>query len=238
MTIIALLPDTLALHDDTLNAWVDGLGDEDRQRIDHFQAGNRRREFVVARALLAALALEHLGAVARVASATGEPPRLLTAGGDSMACSISHSGNAVLVGLSHQGSIGVDVERHRPRTLDRLVDRYFWQEGRDFFHSQTSEAAQHWFYRAWCTREALLKYRGEGNLFQALGLPLALASPTEARVGQSEQLTLATVFDGPGEPDVVVAGAGRDGRLSFSPPEPSGPLPQLEGLVAAPPGPV
>jgi phosphopantetheinyl transferase len=238
MTIIALLPDTLALHDDTLNAWVDGLGDEDRQRIGHFRAGNRRREFVVARALLAALALEQLGAVARVASATGEPPRLLTATGDSMACSISHSGNAVLVGLTDQGSIGVDVERHRPRTLDRLVDRYFWQQGRDFFHSQTREAAQHWFYRAWCTREALLKYRGEGNLFQALGSPLALAFPTEARVGQSEQLTLATVFDSPGEPDVVVAGAGRDGRLSFNPPEPSGPLPQLEGLVAAPPGPV
>ena len=238
MTIIALLPDTLALHDDTLNIWVDGLGDEDRQRIGHFLAGNRRREFVVARALLAALALEHLGSVAQVTSATGEPPRLLTAAGDSMACSISHSGNAVLVGLTDQGSIGVDVELHRPRTLDRLVDRYFWQEGRDFFHSQTSEAAQHWFYRAWCTREALLKYRGEGNLFRALGSPLALAFPTEARVGQTEQLTLATVFDGPGEPDVVVAGAGRDGRLSFSPPKPSGPLPQLGGLVAAPPGPV
>ena len=128
------------------------------------------------------------------------------------------------------------ADRHR--RLDRLVDRYFWQEGRDFFHSQTSEAAQHWFYRAWCTREALLKYRGEGNLFRALGSPLALAFPTEARVGQTEQLTLATVFDGPGEPDVVVAGAGRDGRLSFSPPKPSGPLPQLGGLVAAPPGPV
>ena len=238
MTILALLPDTLALHDDTLNAWVDGLGDEDRQRIGRLRAGNRRREFVVARALLAALALEQLGAVARVASATGEPPRLLTATGDNMACSISHSGNAVLVGLTDQGSIGVDVERHRPRTLDRLVDRYFWQQGRDFFHSQTREAAQHWFYRAWCTREALLKYRGEGNLFRALGSPLALAFPTEARVGQTEQLTLATVFDGPGEPDVVVAGAGRDGRLSFNPPEPSGPLPQLEGLVAAPPGPV
>jgi len=236
MTIIALLPDTLALHDDTLNVWVDGLGEGDRQRIGHFQAGNRRREFVVARALLAALALEQLGAVARVTSATGEPPRLLTAAGDSMACSISHSGNAVLVGLTDQGSIGVDVERHRPRTLDRLVDRYFWREGRDFFHSQTSEAAHHWFYRAWCTREALLKYRGEGNLFQALGSPLALASPAEARFGQTEQLTLATVFDGPGEPDVVVAGADRDGRLSFSPPEPSGPLPQLEGLAAAPPG--
>ena len=238
MTIIALLPDTLALHDDTLNTWVDGLGDEDRQRIGHFQAGNRRREFVVARALLTALALEQLGSVAQVTSATGEPPRLLTATGDNMACSISHSGNAVLVGLTGQGSIGVDVERHRPRTLDRLVDRYLWQEGRDFFHSQTSEAAHHWFYKAWCTREALLKYRGEGNLFQALGSPLALAFPTEARVGQSEQLTLATVFDGPGEPDVVVAEAGRDGRWSFSPPEPSGPLPQLEGLVAAPPGPV
>ena len=238
MTILALLPDTLALHDDTLNAWVDGLGDEDRQRIGRLRAGNRRREFVVARALLAALALEQLGAVARVASATGEPPRLLTATGDNMACSISHSGNAVLVGLTDQGSIGVDVERHRPRTLDRLVDRYFWQQGRDFFHSQTREAAQHWFYRAWCTREALLKYRGEGNLFQALGSPLALAFPTEARVGQSEQLTLATVFDSPGEPDVVVAGAGRDGRLSFNPPEPSGPLPQLGNLVAAPPGPV
>ena len=238
MTIIALLPDTLALHDDTLNVWVDGLGEGDRQRIGHFQAGNRRREFVVARALLAALALEQLGAVARVTSATGEPPRLLTAAGDSMACSISHSGNAVLVGLTDQGSIGVDVERHRPRTPDRLVDRYFWREGRDFFHSQTSEAAHHWFYRAWCTREALLKYRGEGNLFQALGSPLALAFPTEARVGQSEQLTLATVFDGPGEPDVVVAGADRAGLLSFSPPEPSGPLPQLGDLVAAPAEPV
>ena len=93
-------------------------------------------------------------------------------------------------------------------------------------------------YRAWCTREALLKYRGQGNLFQAMGSPLALASPTEARIGQTKQLTLATVFDGPGEPDVVVAGADRDGRLSFSPREPSGPLPQLGNLVAAPPGPV
>lgn len=232
MTTLALFPDIHGIDKETLKTWTARLAAGDRYRAGEIRGDERRREFIVSRTLLASLARNNLGLSVQVLSSVGEPPRLLTRDGEHIACSISHSKDAVLVGMNTGGSIGVDVERHGTRALDKLVKRYFWTAGYDYFAGQSPAAGQSWFYREWCVREALLKCHGQGNLLRLLGAPLQLPSQFTARVGQTTDLTIAAVFEGSGYPDVVVARADACGDLIITPPEPSAALPLLYNPLA------
>lgn len=75
----------------------------------------------------------------------------------------SHSGGHLLVALGEHMQLGVDLERQRPRRQMREVIGRFFHPGEIAWLEALDDAAcEHWFFRVWCAKEALLKAHGHG----------------------------------------------------------------------------
>lgn len=151
-------------RDTQAKQWMlDTLNEQEFQRIDGIRHQSNRNRFVVGAFLLrmAAGRLLNLApsrvVVDRICGACSRPhgrPKLV---GTDLACSVSHSGNHVVVALSTDGQVGVDVE-------DVSIPRAFWasvaaaaiSEGEEPLRSHTD------FLRMWTAKEAVLKLTGEG----------------------------------------------------------------------------
>jgi 4'-phosphopantetheinyl transferase len=149
--------------------WIRHLDSAERQRIERFRRPADRDRFLLGGCLVRALA------AARLAVAPGrvgldrscpdcqEPHGKVRVVGDSLAVSVSHSGDWVLVAATVAGEVGVDVESVDPALetgpLARLtlhpVER---QALRDVDPSRRSVA----FARYWTRKEAVLKSTGDG----------------------------------------------------------------------------
>lgn len=217
MITLALLPSTDNIPMHAIAQWRSGLSTADQQRISLMKGNLRQTEFVVTRKLLQTLAQQRLGVSAEVVSAAGTAPTLLTADGRAIACSISHSNKAILVAINTVGPIGVDVEHHRPRSVVKVVQRYFWPEGQTYFANCSEAKGRAWFYRQWGIREALVKYQGDGNLFELLGKPLSLPIGTVGQMSQSNTLTLGVISSGTAQPELLYAALDRDSQWTLSP---------------------
>ena len=231
MITLALLPNTDNISLQAIAQWRSELSAADRQRIGQMQGAARQTEFVLTRTLLQTLAQERLGVSADVVSAAGTAPRLLTGDGRSIACSISHSNKAILVGINTVGSIGIDVEHHRSRSVAQVVQRYFWPEGQTYFGNCCEAEGKAWFYRQWCIREALVKYQGDGNLFQLLGKPLRLSSGTLSLISQNNTFTVAVISSGGSWPELCFPTLDQNGQWAFSPLSPEADLAEWTPLT-------
>jgi 4'-phosphopantetheinyl transferase len=139
-----------------------GLLDEtERARADRYVRAVDRDRFVLAAALLRIVArrvgntTEAVG-VDRECDHCGEPhgkPRLT---GSAFEVSLSHSGEMVVVAISAQGPVGIDVEARRPLDYEPLL-RYVCTEDEQR-HIQGPDD----FFTYWTRKEALLKARGTG----------------------------------------------------------------------------
>ena len=78
----------------------------------------------------------------------------------------SHSGGHLLVALGQGMRLGVDLERiqSRPR-MKEVIARFFHPSEVDWLLGMDEAARQHWFFRVWCAKEALLKAHGHGISF-------------------------------------------------------------------------
>jgi phosphopantetheinyl transferase len=232
MITLALLPDTdnIPLH--AIDEWRSELPAADQKRIALMQGVPRQIEFVVTRKLLQTLAQQRLGISAEVVSMAGAAPTLLTADGRSIACSIAHSHKAILVAINTLGPIGVDIERHKPRSITRVVQHYFWADGQTYFANCAENESTTWFYRQWCIREALVKHQGDGNLFALLGKPLTLPPGTLGQISQSSTLTLGVISSGESQPELCFCALSQDSQWVFSPPNPELGLTALTPVVS------
>lgn len=78
----------------------------------------------------------------------------------------SHSGGHLLVALGEQTRLGVDLERQRPRRQMReVIARFFHPEEIRWLEAMDAVTCEHWFFRVWCAKEALLKAHGHGISF-------------------------------------------------------------------------
>ncbi|MEN5267131.1 4'-phosphopantetheinyl transferase superfamily protein [Stenotrophomonas sp. TWI587] len=86
----------------------------------------------------------------------------------------SHSHGQLLVALGEGVRLGVDLEplRPRPRMLE-IVQRFFHPAEIAWLESLDENARNHWFFRVWCAKEALLKAQGQGISFGLHRLQLA-----------------------------------------------------------------
>ncbi|MBL8113616.1 MAG: 4'-phosphopantetheinyl transferase superfamily protein [Acidobacteria bacterium] len=76
---------------------------------------------------------------------------------------VSHSGDAVLIGVVDGIPIGVDVERVREKpNLDGIARRFFSAPEAAYLESLAPEARTNAFYRLWTLKEALVKAIGTG----------------------------------------------------------------------------
>lgn len=80
---------------------------------------------------------------------------------------ISHSGDYLCMAF-HHSSIGVDIERIRPRPTARLAPRFMAPEQWKAFHERNCPEAE--FFSCWCAAEALIKQAG-ATIWQARHFP-------------------------------------------------------------------
>ena len=77
-------------------------------------------------------------------------------------CSISHSGNSVVVAFSTYSEIGIDIEKNRERKFEKLVKNYFHPKEFKVFKALQESDKLDWFYTHWTIKEAMAKAKGEG----------------------------------------------------------------------------
>ena len=116
--------------------------------------------------LLLRHALSHYNGVApdqwRFAEARGGKP-MLAESALPLEFNLSHSGDCVVLGVSHRGHpIGVDIEIQRRRPFLRLARRYFAASEIADLERLPSESSTARFYQYWTLKEAWVKAQGRG----------------------------------------------------------------------------
>jgi len=153
MVHTALIAESGTAAEDALSRWS--------QPADNFPGARRRS--LVARALLRGMLIRVTGGPATGWTFGAEPsgrPIAHNAGyGSIPSISLSHSGGWVAVALSYAGTVGIDVEIHRPsRNFIEIAAAAF---GSDEQRRVAVEGALG-FYRIWTLREAMAKASGVG----------------------------------------------------------------------------
>ena len=196
-------------------AWVsETLGREFSDRWatadDRAYAAGRKRSAATLLALAALRAL--LFAVTGQAgwplerAPNGKPSLRHDDGQHAPSVSMSHTPGLIAVAVALRGSIGVDVERHRPRDFAALADHAFGPAER----REVADGGSQAFYRIWTLREAIAKATGDG-----LALVLNRADLADASSG-TRPARLYRLFHTMPQPDfsLGVALLGGDGYLS------------------------
>ncbi len=161
------LLDSRGIDDAAVATLHDMLGEAERERCRRFVRPQRRRQFVLGRALLR----QSLGAMLGVDPATvvlGErasmAPRLDAPALPFASLSISHSAHWVACAASTELAIGVDIEVLDPaRDIAALAEHSFTAEQAAWLASRPEASRLRDFYALWCTQEARIKMGQQGG---------------------------------------------------------------------------
>ena len=173
------------------------LSKSEVQRYTKMKNPKRRRQFVISRFLLLEGIKRKLGVRVKVDSSVSGQPLIA---GYPVFCSISYSDFSISVGFSIYGAIGVDIEKHRQRKIDRLVRCCFHMEEIDYFDTLSENQRVLWFYRQWTLKEAAAKADGEGISIRTLGVKIDendINKVTSVHVGHSYSLACVHHSDQP-----------------------------------------
>ncbi|MCC5863194.1 MAG: 4'-phosphopantetheinyl transferase superfamily protein [Gammaproteobacteria bacterium] len=194
---VALSPGVIQLlsHDLDADPRSDGeldalLSTEERARAERFAFPRLRRRYRVGRAVLRCALARSTGLTpAELSLVIGPQGKPALAGGP--AFNLSHSEGLLLLGLTLEGRLGVDVEWPRPLDdLEGLARYSFAEDECRAVLALAGEAREQAFLETWTRKEALLKALGGG-----LSLPLKACS---VRLGTPEG-SLLTRLELPGE---------------------------------------
>ena len=95
-------------------------------------------------------------------------PYLKSVGADRCVCpfphfNVSHSGDLLVVAVSKNLEVGVDVEKIRElKDRDKLIARYFSPNEQKIFRDLPESEKTKSFFFAWTQKEAYLKFLGKG----------------------------------------------------------------------------
>jgi 4'-phosphopantetheinyl transferase len=139
------------------------LDSQERSRVEHFTREEDRRRFTAQHAAMRRLLANYLeiepAAICFSYGATGKPLLAELQSGE-LEFNLSHSGELAAIAVTNSGPVGVDLEwlrevQHR-RTLSEKV--YSPTELAEFESGISSRE----FLELWTTKEAVLKFTGEG----------------------------------------------------------------------------
>ena len=194
------------------------LSPDERRRAETMMDDPARRAFVVGRAALREILASCLDAPPQSFgfeySKTGKPRLLCGNGQERLRFNVSHSGGLVLVAVSEQYDVGVDVERVVLRKgMDRIIQRLFSITDQAWLDNSSPEERLRRFLRMWCRREAVLKSIGKGARYTTESIdwsavPVAPKSFswTDLASGAQHRMVLSDVHPGR-EYVAAVAGA-------------------------------
>jgi len=155
------LVDVAALDEASLAHYAAWLGPSERARCARFVRPERRRQFIVGRALLRTALGRRLGlepAAIALEERAGQAPGLVFPRGFGGGFSISHSGQWVACAVSAHGRVGLDIERIDPqRDVIALARQAFSMDEVAFLLACAPATRSAAFYRMWCSHEARIK---------------------------------------------------------------------------------
>jgi 4'-phosphopantetheinyl transferase len=142
----------------------DLLSDEERAHLIGYRVRDAAERYVVTRSLVRAVLGEHLGMPPRSieVSRTDAGKPVITHG---LHFNVSHSGDLILMALSDERAVGVDIERKREvQRVDALLRRWLSAAERAEYASlhHRGASASEAFLRLWSLKEARLKALGVG----------------------------------------------------------------------------
>lgn len=151
------------VHDRKLDQIADRMmSTPERERASSFVFERDRHAYIASRVVLRQLLGGVLGmdpsSVELEADANGKP-RLK---GDAVRFNLSHSGDLLLLALTRECDLGIDVECCRPLEALELSRRFFCAEEADWIESLAGNRRLAAFFRLWTLKEAYLKAIGKG----------------------------------------------------------------------------
>lgn len=193
---VLVLEDTAGISPLAIGHCLSLLSKSDIQRHTKIKNLKRRQQFVISRFLLLEAIHQQLDVRITMDSSISGQPFIV---GHPIYCSISYSDYSISVGFSTYGAIGVDIEKHRQRKIDRLVRCYFHMDEINYFNTLSESQRVLWFYRQWTIKEAAAKADGEGIL-RTIGVKIDendTNKVTSVYVGQSYSLSCVHHSDQP-----------------------------------------
>jgi len=145
---------------------------DEQARSQRFHFDHDRGMFLYSHSLLRRLLAGYLDRepreVAYGYTKFGKPYLDQSVGKEKIEFNLSHSGDMVLIGITKDIQIGVDVEEIKPiPDLNQIAARYFSESEYSDLVTLSDSARIPAFYRCWTRKEALIKAIGEG-----LSMPL------------------------------------------------------------------
>jgi 4'-phosphopantetheinyl transferase len=145
------------------------LSPDERLRASRFVFAQHRHRFTAGRAILRQILSVYLAKDPHDLAFTYGPHGKPALEGHRLRFNAAHTGEILLVALSSEGDLGVDVEEIRPMNELLAIARNHFTE-REFNHiaSLRGIPRKHAFFTTWVRKEACLKATGSG-----LAVPLA-----------------------------------------------------------------
>jgi len=184
-------------HENALPKCVWLLSDEERKRADKFYYVRHRHRFIKTHSLLRRILGYYLDAppdsLCFVKDDNGKPG-LSKTGPQNIYFNLSHSHEAVMVGVAPDRPIGVDIEYIRPLSnMKAIAARFFSEAEYQAIQAVPLDEQNAVFFKIWTMKEAWLKATGKG-----------LAGLREIRMrgdaladGYPEDIVIADVSDKP-----------------------------------------
>jgi len=146
------------------------LSADERERVRRFHFERDRRRSLISRALLRTLLGRYLEmppeTLAFSYSPYGKPS--LAALDTPLRFNVSHSGELLLIAVTVERALGVDVEEIRPDTsVIEIAERFFSENERRSLAGVPQALQRDAFFDCWTRKEAYIKAKGDG-----LSLPL------------------------------------------------------------------
>jgi 4'-phosphopantetheinyl transferase len=152
-----------------LNAFSRILSDSEKKQAARFRFAHLRARSMIVHGSLRMILSNYLGLVAErieFSSGPGGKPALLRATpmiGAGLRFNLSHSEELLLVAISGQVEIGIDLERTKPEFQPDAVWKHFFGVSEQALLAQLPPDQQRTaFYRIWTCKEAVLKGEGSG----------------------------------------------------------------------------
>jgi 4'-phosphopantetheinyl transferase len=183
--------------DEKTGIWFDCwsvLDAHERTRAERMRAGIARNEFIVARGYLRRLVGNILKCNPQeITFIKGENGKLSLKSCPDVHFNLTHSGAKILITLSRDGEVGIDLEAEKLdiEAMD-VAQACFHPKEMALLRGQTSEQElAHAFYLCWTRKEAVAKADGRGLSLAPESFSVAplQAGESEVRIGTSGEVT-------------------------------------------------
>jgi 4'-phosphopantetheinyl transferase len=191
------------------------LSSDERARADRFHFEADRKRHILARGMTRSLVgriLDHPAEVLQFEYNAFGKPALARSHQRTIQFNVSHSGDLVLIALSNNRVLGVDVERMKPDMATAEIAARFFSPGECRALAELPAELQcSAFFCCWTRKEAYLKARGDGLSLPLDQFDVAFVPGAEPRLlqtrhdpAEASRWTLRALDVGPGHKAALV----------------------------------